>query len=311
MKYYFAPMEGITGYIFRNAYHTFWGGVYKYFTPFISLTQSNKGYKKQLKDILPENNRGLTIVPQVLTNNSQDFIQLSKDIRDLGYEEINLNLGCPSGTVVSKNKGAGFLSQPERLNEFLEEIFTASVTEISIKTRIGIGEPEEFYRLLDIFNQYSLKELIIHPRVQKDFYNNKPNLTIFREAVGISKNSIGYNGDIFIVEDYQKLTEEFSEINSVMLGRGLLRNPALIEQIGDGGQIRDIGRLRDFHNRIYVDYRSVMSGDTPTLYKMKELWSYLICLFPDCEKEGKRIRKANKLSEYEEIVNRIFERCRN
>ncbi len=325
MKHYFAPMEGITGYIYRNAYHTFWSGVDKYFTPFISLTQSSKGYKKQLKDILPENNQGLTIVPQILTNKSQDFIEISKGIRGLGYEEINLNLGCPSGTVVAKNKGAGFLSQPEKLDAFLEEIFAASITKISLKTRIGKEEPEEFYRLIEIFNQYPLEELIIHPRVQKDYYNNKPNMVIFREAVKSSKNPIGYNGDIFTVEDYEKLVKEYPQINSVMLGRGFLRNPSLIEQICTAeetvdnnnidnnimGDIHDMKKVRAFHDRIYEDYRSVMSGDVPTLYKMKELWSYMIHLFPDSEKDGKRIRKADKLQEYEGIVNQIFERCRN
>ena len=180
MNYYFAPLEGITGYIYRNTYEKHFGGISKYFTPFITTNQHFKIQNREKKDILPENNRGIYLVPQILTNNAEQFIDMARKIQDLGYQEINLNLGCPSRTVVTKKKGSGFLAYPEELNQFLDEIFWACQDmEISIKTRIGMENAEEFDRILQIYNKYPLKELIIHPRLQSDYYKNHPNMDVF------------------------------------------------------------------------------------------------------------------------------------
>jgi tRNA-dihydrouridine synthase len=183
MNFYFAPMEGLTGYIYRNAHNTFFNSkINKYFAPFIQANQSESFKARELNDLLPEHNEGISVVPQILTNRAKDFIHTSKKLKALGYKEINLNLGCPSKTVVTKNRGSGFLEKTKELDEFLEEIFTSFISEISIKTRIGIENEEEFYELLDIYNKYPIKELIIHPRLQQDFYQNKPNLAIFEYA---------------------------------------------------------------------------------------------------------------------------------
>ncbi len=304
MNFYFAPMEGITGYIYRNAHQAFFMKPDKYFSPFIAAKHNKNLKTKEINDILPENNN-LELVPQLLTNKAEDFVQTSKLIKELGYREINLNLGCPSGTVVSKFMGAGFLAKPEALHSFLEEIFTASITEISVKTRIGIEDAEEFYTLIDIFNQYPIKELIIHPRLQKDFYNNKPDLQMFSEALKLSKNPVCYNGNIFTPEDYQSLLNTFPEVNSVMLGRGLLANPGLIEYLL-GQQYPDKARLKEFHDRLCHDYQKVLFGDRNVLFKLKELWYYMIIPFTNHEKYWKRIRKAERLRDYEEAVECLF-----
>ncbi len=240
MKFYFAPMEGLTGYIYRNAHKAFFDGIDKYFSPFITANQIDGFKTRDLKDILPENNQELVLIPQVLTNNAKDFIYTSKKIESMGYTEINLNLGCPSGTVVSKNRGSGFLAKKEELDAFLEEIFSQSITKISVKTRIGKERPEEFYDLIKIFNKYPIEELIIHPRIQKDFYKNKPNMTIFKDAMALSKNTVCYNGDIFTVTDYTKFCEDFPGVNTVMLGRGLLMNPALVQNVKDSIKLEKV-----------------------------------------------------------------------
>jgi len=144
MKFYFAPMEGLTGYVYRNAHHDYFDKVDKYFSPFIFANQSKGFTSRELNDILPVNNQGIVLIPQLLTNHAADFIHTAKKLKQLGYNEINLNLGCPSGTVVSKNRGSGFLYHKEDLDAFLDKIFTQSVTKISIKTRIGKNDPEEF-----------------------------------------------------------------------------------------------------------------------------------------------------------------------
>lgn len=304
-NYYFAPMEGITGYIYRNAHNTFFNSIDKYFTPFIFANQSDKFKTRELNDILPENNQGLVLIPQLLSNNAKDFIHTSAKIKQLGYNEINLNLGCPSGTVVSKNRGSGFLAKREELDCFLEEIFSNQLTKISIKTRIGKEHPEEFYELIEIFNKYPLEELIIHPRIQKDFYKNKPNLKIFKEALNTSKNHVCYNGDIFTTKDFEMFSTEFSEVDTLMIGRGLLTYPGLINKI-KYNKILDKDTLKDFHDKVYEDYKEILFGDRNVLFKMKELWSYLIMSFSDNEKYAKKIKKSEQLSDYDEVVLRLF-----
>ena len=268
MKFYFAPMEGVTGYIYRNAHAAYFNNVDKYFLPFIAANQHGSFTSRELNDILPEHNQGFVAVPQILTNNAEDFIRTAKQLKEYGYNEINLNLGCPSGTVVAKNKGSGFLTQTEDLDRFLNKIFAEAVTKISVKTRIGKDEPEEFYKLIEIFNKYPMEELIIHPRVQKDFYKNKPRMEVFKDAITLSTNHLGYNGDIFTVEDFKNFTEEFPSIDTIMLGRGLIANPGLINEMTSGVTL-DKMVLKAFHDRLLEDYEIILSGDRHVLFKMK------------------------------------------
>lgn len=306
MKFYYAPLEGITGYIYRNAHRTHFGdGIDKYFSPFIVADQTNTLKSKEKNDILPEHNKGITLIPQILTNNGRDFNNTAKKIEAFGYREINLNLGCPSGTVVTKRRGAGLLAYKDELNGLLEEIFTQAVTEISVKTRLGIEDPEEFHLLMPIFNQYPLKELIIHPRVQKDMYKNKPRLEVFKAGLAISKSPVSYNGDLFSLEDYRAFTEAFPEVESVMLGRGLLTHPNLVAEIKGQHQMEK-AQLKAFHDEIYSEYQKILFGERNVLFKMKELWHYMIKAFSNPEKYAKKIKKAEHLRDYEEAIYKLF-----
>lgn len=314
MEFYFAPLEGIAGHIYRRVHHAFFPGIDKYFTPFLSPNQNRALNPKEVKDILPENNKDMYVVPQILTNQPEHFLRAAKELKEsYGYEEVNLNLGCPSGTVVSKGKGAGFLAKPEALDAFLAEIYAKADVKVSVKTRVGIASPEEFYRILEIFNQYPLYELIVHPRVQKDYYKNRPNREIFAEAVRMSRNPLCYNGDIFTVADYESFRKAFPAEGKVMLGRGLLINPALVQEIrvregagAEDGDLTDKKIIREFHDCLYAEYKEELSGDINLLFKMKELWSYMIYLFTNHEKYWKKIKKASKLCDYNEIVGSLF-----
>lgn len=305
MKYYFAPMEGITGHVYRRAYEKFFHNIDKYFTPFIIPNESRRLNTKELIDVLPENNEDMNIVPQILTNDSQGFITTSLKLQELGYSEINLNLGCPSGTVVNKGRGAGFLARREELDRFLYEIFEKNNIKISIKTRIGKDSPQEFYELINIYNKYPLEELIIHPRTQKDFYGNKPDWKVFKDAMSLSRNSLCYNGDIFTEEDYIKLKKEFPQIKSVMLGRGILANPGLMSEIKEG-KITDKETIKGFHDEVLNSYVDLYPDEIGALFKMKELWSYMIYIFTNGREYLKEIRTAKTLHEYNEAVFRIF-----
>ena len=306
MKYYFAPLEGISGYIYRNAYEKFFpNNIDKYFTPFIVPNQSKSLKTKEFRDVLPENNNGLNIIPQILTNDSKGFIATCKKLKQLGYDEVNLNLGCPSGTVVSKFRGSGFLAKREELDNFLDEIFKIQDMKISIKTRLGVDSADEFYEIMKIYDKYPMEELIIHPRTRQDFYGNKPNMEMFKDSLKSSKNTICYNGDIFSVKDYEKFIEECPSVDRIMIGRGSLANPGLINEIKGKGVV-DKNILKEFHDEVCMGYKEILSGDINVLFRMKELWSYMIGMFEDSEKVAKKIKKERMLSEYNVIISRLF-----
>lgn len=307
MQLYMAPLEGITGYIYRNAYYKCYGDIDRYFAPFI---MSKKLNQKEIRDILPENNQGMELVPQILTNRAEDFLAMAKAIHSYGYQVVNLNLGCPSPTVTSRNRGAGFLELTRELDRFLDEIFTACPMKISIKTRIGVEDEEEWQQLLKIYEKYPLEELIVHPRLKTDQY--KPG-TIHMEAFGMaakrSCHSLCYNGDISSVPDYEELLQQFPETDKIMLGRGILRKPWLPSDIRNG-QKKDPQqykeKLKEFHEELLNGYVDYMSGDKNTLYKMKELWAYLGTSFKNPEKYLKKIRKAQRVSEYKIWADNLF-----
>lgn len=302
MKYYLAPLEGITTYVYRNAYQACFGGIDKYFTPFIVPHKNKKFDAREKKELSQEHNKGLLVVPQLLTNNAEDFVKTANDIKAMGYKEINLNLGCPSKTVVAKNKGSGFLSQTSELNKFLYDIFENFQGKISIKTRIGKESPDEFYQLIQIFNQYPIEELTIHPRIQTDYYKNIPNMEMFQLAYAESKNPICYNGDITSNLKIQKLSVEYPNLDAVMIGRGLIQNPGLLTSLTKE-------KLFKFHEMLLEEYILISSGDRNVLFKMKELWFYMISLFEDADKIAKKIKKCERLKDYNQQIQILFTTC--
>jgi len=277
----------------------------KYFTPFL-VPHTKKGFSaKELNELLPEHNGGMYLVPQIMSNDAAGFLQTVKKLARYGYREVNLNLGCPSKTVVSKYRGSGFLAKPEELLHFLDEIYEKAEAEISIKTRIGKDSPEEFERLLAIYNQFPVKELIIHPRIQQDFYKNEPNLKVFADALEKSVNPVCYNGDIFNVEDYEKIYKHFPKVQTIMLGRGIIGNPGLAEEL-KGGNPADVKRLKAFHDDLLASYKELGFGDKNVLFKMKEIWCYMRDLPEGGEKLLKKIKKSQRIKEYQGAADEVF-----
>lgn len=307
MNYYLAPMEGITTYVYRNAYSRYFGSLDKYFTPFIASKKMNR---RELREVMPEHNTGLTVIPQILTNKADEFLLISAQLKQLGYDTVNLNLGCPSGTVTARRRGAGFLSIPDELERFLYEIFEKSPLKISIKTRIGIESVDEWTHILEIYEKFPLDELIIHPRLQKELYKYTPHKEAFASALSRSLTyPVCYNGDITSVSQFNSLLDEIPEIKCIMLGRGILKNPFLAAQLKNPDTKKDVNLLRAFHDEIFEGYASWMSGETPTLFKMKDLWTYLSQSFENSQKHLKKIRKASGYAEYNAAVNCIFNEC--
>ncbi len=320
MKYYLAPMEGITTYVYRNAYHKYFSPMEKYFTPYLVPHTKKNFTTRELKEIGPEHNAGLFVVPQILSKNAEETWMTIKKLQALGYTEVNLNLGCPSKTVAAKNRGAGFLAKPEELDRYLDVVVSRAAGEgvaVSVKTRIGRDDRSEFSRLLEIYRRYPLAELIIHPRTQKDFYDHKPDLSAFALAAEESPFPLCYNGDIFTAADAVRIRDEFPDLPAIMMGRGVIADPGLRGKIAaldthpDDPEVpdTDLSVLRSFHDEIYAGYQADCSGEKPVLFKMKELWSYMKHRFPGCEKQIKRLNKAEDFESYERAVDALFSAC--
>lgn len=309
MKNYMAPMEGVTNWVYRNAYHDCFYPMDKYFTPFITAKPNKRLSSKEIKEVSPETNGNLPVIPQILTNNAEDFIKMAHIFRDeYGHKEVNLNLGCPSGTVTAKGKGAGFLGEPDKLDRFLDEIFKGTDMEISIKTRVGTDYEEDWERLLDIYGKYPVKELIIHPRLLKDHYKGTPRYKLFQDAQEKLTVPLGYNGDIFSVEAYQEISEKFPDADSFMYGRGVIARPYLLDEIMRtcGKSAENKQKMRQFHDRIYHDYQEYLSGERNVLFRMKELWSYMAPGFTNYAKYLKKIKKSQHFGDYEAAVMSLF-----
>lgn len=306
MKLYFAPLEGITTYVFRNTHKEMFTGCDEYYTPFITPSDNEKVNLRGLKDIIPENNKNIHIKPQVLTNNAGAFLKFAEKIKAVGFDEVNLNFGCPSQTVVKKGKGAGFLKEPEKVDKFLNDVFEKGTIKISVKTRTGFLSGEEMGGLTDIYNKYPMPLLIIHPRTRSDFYNGVPDINVFEKAYYKSKNPVCYNGNIYTTEDYNKITQRFTELNSVMIGRGAVKNPALFREI-KGGEKITTEEIVAFSKRLSENYQHELNSETFTLNKLKEVWMYLIQNYPEEKKIFKALRKANKLNDFTSAIEALPE----
>lgn len=297
MKILFAPLEGITNFVYRNTHNEMFGSCDEYYSPFITPSEDDKVNRKGLNDIIPENNPNIIIKPQVLTNSSEAFLKFTEKIMAVGYDEVNLNFGCPSQTVVKKGKGSGFLKEPGKVDAFLDEVFRVHPMKISVKTRTGFLEGSEMDELMEIYNKYPLELLIIHPRTRSDFYNGVPDMEVFKKAFYNSKNKVCYNGNIDTKEDYERIKNMFPDLEYVMLGRGLIRNPALSREIRGGEKITT-DEIVEFSKRLAENYQSTLRSETFTLNKLKEVWMYMIQNYPEEKKIFKTIRKANKLCDF-------------
>ena len=301
MHYYFAPMEGVTDSVYRRLHHRYFGGVDRYYMPFLSPTMHRTLSHKENRELPVADDLPFVAVPQILTKSAEDFLWAAQVCHERGYREINLNTGCPSGTVVAKGKGAGMLGSVDELDRFLDVIFKDSPVPISVKTRLGLTDPGEFPALLDMFNRYPIRELTVHPRVRKQFYQGDVDMEMFRYATANSLNPLCYNGDLSSRQDCEKIASEFPGVESVMLGRALVGDPGMLLPGGT-----DIKALEQFHDALLEEYLVLFGGSRNAMFRLKENWSFLLNRFEDSEKLSKRLRKTTDLGEYCAIAAEIF-----
>lgn len=301
MQHYFAPLEGLTDRVYRQLHHKYFGGVDRYYLPFLSPTVHRALTPREAKELPPAQSLGYCAIPQLLTKNAEDFLWMAQVCKDLGYPEVNLNLGCPSGTVTAKGKGSGMLRELDALDCFLYEIYKDAPLPISVKSRIGFTDPAEFPAILEIFNRYPICELTLHPRVRAAFYKGAVHSDSFAYAAENSKAKLCYNADIRSLADVQKLTDAYPQVQAVMIGRGLIGDPGMLCSNGTDVQV-----LEQFHNELLQSYIAQFGGARNAMFRMKEHWSYILPNFADNERLAKRLRKCTDVAEFSAITRAIF-----
>lgn len=302
MHYYFAPLEGLTDSTYRRLHHQFFGGPDRYYTPFFSPTVHRALTPREERELPRADAVSFSVVPQILTKSADDFVWFAEVCRDFGYSEINLNLGCPSGTVTAKGKGAGMLRDLDALDCFLYEVFSRSPLSVSVKTRIGFEQPEEWEKLLTIYNRYPVKELIVHPRVRSAFYKGSVDMEAFRYTMAQSKAPVCYNGSLCTRQDIKNIIKQFPALQAMMLGRGLIADPGLLTENGT-----DAKTLEAFHDALFAEYLRIFGSERNTMFRMKENWRFWLCKFADSQKLSKQLRKATTVEEYKAITRHIFQ----
>ena len=301
----FAPLDGITKLVFRKVWHRHFGGADRYFIPFFSPTDHHTITPRDFREIDPAANRDLPSVPQIMTCKAPDFLWGAERLQEMGYGEVNLNLGCPSGTVTAKGKGSGFLARPDDLDRFFDEVFSAVTVPVSVKTRLGITDPNEFPRILEIYNRYPITCLTIHARVQKEKYRGAVHLDTFAAALAGSKNPVCYNGDLRTVEEVRAFERRFPAVDAAMIGRGGVADPALLRKLR-GGQAASREELQAFTRDLYQSYQDFYGQVGTAAQRMREIWFYLIHLFEDADKLNKKLRRFKNPGEYETVEAQIF-----
>ena len=305
MNVYYAPMQGITDAPYRRAHAAAFGGIRKYFTPFLSPTQHDNLTRKEIRDVLPENNPGMEkTVPQILAKDAEHFLFAVQVLADMGWTEVNLNAGCPAGTVTAKGKGSGLLANPSALEFLLDDIYTKSPIPISIKTRMGWNRTEEFEGLLDIYNRYPVSELIVHARTRDEFYGPAPHLHEFEQLSAKARMPVIYNGDLFSASLCRNFAGNHPQISGVMIGRGLASNPALGRALAGGSNLSP-EELRSFFNTLLSIYSEAFEPNA-ALGWMREFGKFMCCLFAGSGKMLKAIQKAHSLNAFLDVVDRLL-----
>ncbi len=308
-KLYLAPLRGFTDYIYRNTFARHFDGFDNAVTPFIPTLKTIRAKPSHLKDVLPENNLAIPVVPQIIGNNHENFIPLARQLAGLGYDTVNWNLGCPFPMVAKKQRGSGLLPYPDRIDHFLEKTVPAIPNRLSVKIRLGRKTPDEVFKLLPVLNRYPLKEIIIHPRTGVQMYSGEPDLDTFEQCLEATHHRIMYNGDINNLATFKRLAGRFEEIKHWMIGRGAIINPFLpaIIKAGKDDFTNRVERFRCFYEDLFGEYQSVFFGPGHLLERMKGFWFYFSQAFEDGRKIRKKVHRTLKLDRYMDIVERFFD----
>ena len=304
-----SPLQGFTDFRFRNAFKHYFGGIDTYYAPYIRLNGKFKIKTSYQNDLLQENNTTLNVIPQIITNNADEFLFVAKYVQSLGYKELNWNLGCPYPMVAKSGMGSGLICDPEKINNILDRAHKETNIVVSMKMRMGYNNAQEILETFPVLNSYPLKNIAIHARIGKQLYKGPVDLDAFKHCISASKHKLYYNGDITSVSAFNKIKNTFPSIDHFMIGRGLIADPFLPQMIKNDTQEYPKDRwsiFEAFHNTIYQQYDDYLSGPTPIKMKMLGFWEYFSQSFNNPQKTYKAIKKASNPYKYKQAVAAIF-----
>ena len=304
-----SPLQGFTDFRFRNAFHKYFGGIDTFYSPYIKLNGKMVIKGSYQRDILPENNTTLEVIPQIITNDADEFLFVAKYVRELGYKELNWNLGCPYPMVAKCGMGSGLISNTSQIEHILKRVHNETDIVVSMKMRMGYENPTEILDVFPILEQYPIKNIAIHARIGKQLYKGGVDLEAFQKCLDTSKQKIYYNGDITSVAKFKELQERFPSIDHWMIGRGLIADPFLPSMIKNNSTEYPKNRFEifeAFHDEIYKEYDAYLQGPTPIRMKMLGFWEYFSESFSNPQKTFKKIKKAGNSKNYESSVKEIF-----
>jgi tRNA-dihydrouridine synthase B len=303
-----APLQGYTDFIFRNVYCRHYTGIDIAVSPFISLTHGKSKMSRTAKDVLPVNNHGMPVIPQLLGNNTEEFIYMAQVLFDWGYHILNWNLGCPVKNITRKKRGSGLLPYPELVREYLEKIIPNIPQHLSIKLRLGLNSTDEIYKLIPVLNDFPLENIIIHSRIGTQMYEGEVQHDVLQNCLPLLKHEIIYNGDIFTFADYQTIQKKYPTINKWMIGRGVFYNP-LLPSLIKGKQLSDIKNINSIFLNFLLDLYKEMQIYLPeslVLDKIKDMWKFFSKRFSESEKVFDSIAHSHSIDEVIQLTQKII-----
>jgi tRNA-dihydrouridine synthase len=304
-----SPLQGFTDFRFRNTFNKYFGGIDTYYAPYIRLNNKLEIKPAYQRDILPKNNTGIDVVPQIITNDAKEFLFVAKYVQELGYKELNWNLGCPYPMVTKRGLGSGLINNPEKINGILNKVYSGSDIIVSIKMRLGYKSSEEIFQVLPVLETYPIKNIAIHPRIGKQIYKGGVDLDSFQRCIDSTSHKLYYNGDITSVAGFYEMAERFPMIDHWMLGRGIIADPFLPGMIkGKTLQYPDnrMDIFSEFHDALFYEFSQALSGPSHIIMKMLHFWEYFITSFSNSQKGIKKIKKAKSIKEYQNAVDEIL-----
>jgi len=304
-----SPLQGFTDFRFRNAFHKYFGGIDTFYSPYIRLNGKFEIKASYDRDLLPKNNSTLEVIPQIMTNDADEFLFVSKYVKSLGYKELNWNLGCPYPMVVNRCMGSGLISDAKRIDAVLKKVHQESDIIVSMKMRMGYNEPTEILDVFPILNDYPIKNIAIHARIGKQLYEGGVDLDSFEKCLAATKHKIYYNGDITSVESFRALKQRFPSIDHWMIGRGIISDPFLASMIKLDTTAYPENRMElfgKFHDTLYNEFEQSLSGFNHLMLKMYSFWEYFSQSFPDSKRVLKQVKKIKTPDKYEDAVREIL-----
>jgi tRNA-dihydrouridine synthase len=304
-----SPLQGFTDFRFRNAQNKIFGGIDTFYAPYIRLNGKLVIKASYQRDLLPENNSELEVIPQIITNDADEFLFVSKYVQELGYKELNWNLGCPYPMVTKCGMGSGLISNTEKINQILHKVHNESDILVSMKMRLGYDTTEEILDVFPILEKYPVKNVAIHARIGKQLYKGGVHLDAFQACVDNTNLKLYYNGDITTVAKFKEMQVRFPTVDHWMIGRGLIADPFLPSMIKNDSFEYPKNKMElfsTFHDTLYEGYSESLSGSTHILLKMHHLWEYFSVIFSNPHKVAKNIKKAKSIRNYEQTVKEII-----